>query len=678
MEQHATPSRAKKIFGVGVLLFIVLGCLIMLLCNFRVQYASQAILNQQRDLEQLWLNRAVEAIASWRNEVVEQARFISSSEMFRLFITDALDMEKEDRQRLHEPDSLHSSSESLRSMAEQLTYLRDLLKDFTARRAWNEARVLLPNGNLLVGPEFPLPLLESQRQLCEEAAEAAKPVFGQLRIQDGILVMDMADPLFEVLGASEPKPVGVLLLSIPMDRILATFLSSQTEHHDGMMPRIISLSSEGSVAAMIDAGVVSLEKTKSDFGANYPFMLRNGVVGTEKVYSMGAKPTGLNWQYLVEIPANLVDARIHEQKVQIYALGGLASLGLALLGALIWASVTSKQHRARVEELTRLNRQIDQQRSMLQSINSSMTAGLLLVDDHDNILVTNPNFHEIIKYPDAIPAHTPLTEVAPPNLALKIQQNMRQVMSNEKLQSTEMELGEGEDRRLYRVTLYPYIENAGTKEERCAGCVAIFQDITLFRHKAQIQKEREEAMLSALGRAIESIDPGLMGHSEKMSNLSTLIADQMDLNDDQRATLRIAARLSQVGKLFVPRELLTRDGALTPEELAEVRRAPEYGDRILHDLHFDLPIQTTVNEMGQKMDESGNIAGTQTKMSQCGKTLAVINAFIAMISPRKYRKSGQMSYEEAIEILRTTPGFCRQTIAALAKIPNEQLKKAVK
>ena len=58
----------------------------------------------------------------------------------------------------------------------------------------------------------------------------------------------------------------------------------------------------------------------------------------------------------------------------------------------------------------------------------------------------------------------------------------------------------------------------------------------------------------------------------------------MSLPDKDRETLRLAARLSQVGKIFVPRELLTKKGKLTPEEQAEVMRAPEYAYGILRDM----------------------------------------------------------------------------------------------
>lgn len=677
MATGSSTSRTGKIISVGLVLFVCLGCLIWLLCRFRIEYTTQNILNQQRDMEQAWVSKAIDAIAVWRNELMQQARFVSSSEMFRLFITDVADMEEQHRKVLHSPDSLHSSHEGLRSMAEQLTYLRDLLKDFTNRRAWSDARILTPDGTELVGKEFPLPLQDEQKKLAEAACKAGKPIFGPIRMENGLLVMDMADPLFEVLGAGEPKPVGVLMLSVPMERPLTSFLSSQTDQREGLDARIVQKNGDASTVAMIESGIVMLESAPGAPEPDYPFMLRKSVYGNREVYSLGAKPNGLDWQYVLEMPASLVQERIRDQEIQIYALGGLATLGLALLGAFVWASLTSRQHRERVRELTALNNTINEQKTILESINSSLDVGLLLVDDHDNVLVANPNFLRIIGRDYAIDPHTPLAEVLPAEALLPVQQEMRQVEQSEKSSYKDLllEAPNSRDLRIYRVTYYPYTRQDTDNGEVCVGCVSVFQDVTFWRNQARIQKEREEAMLSALGRAVESVDPNLVGQSDKMARVAALVAEELKLDQRDRDTLRISSHLSQLGKIFVPRELLTAKRNLTEEEKAEINRAPEYADKILHGLHFDLPIRETVSQITQKLDENGCDTESGEKMTQCGRALAVINAFIAMTSQRGYRPA--LTPEQALDILAKDSSFCQDTVAALRSLDQEMLRNAL-
>lgn len=690
----AANSRKKKILGVGLLIFVVLGCLIFLLCNFRAQYAEQSLLSRQRELEQAWVAKAVDAISVWRNELVEQARFVSSSEMFRLFVMDTRQLAPGDLGRLSEPDALHSEDEVLRSMAEQLNYMQDLLKDFTRRRAWTEARILLPDASLLVGPDFSLPLDEAQKTIAMRCAAEGKAMFGPLRNTEKGIVIDMAEPLFEVLGPGEPRAVAVLFLTAPMEKPLTSFLAHQGDSRATMWPRILDRGPNGLSMVMAEAGMTVLVALPPEIGhlPDYAFARRQALDGHGEVYSMGATPLGLDWRFVLEAPASDVDAAISDQKMQIYGLGALASIVLALLGAFVWANATSKQHRARVAELTRLNQQIERQRLMLKSINASMDAGLLLVDDHNDVLVCNPNFLRMLNISD-IPEHTPLSQALAPDLALKLQGDMTRVKEEEKSASTEIRLengalvpagdragerlGEGGN-RLYRVTFFPYVENTGSSERRGAGCVAIFQDITKFRIDSKIRAQREAAVLSALGRAIESVDPNLVGHSDKMAELAGLLAKSMNMDGRDAETLRLSALLSQVGKIFVPNELLTRRGKLTPEEMAEVQKAPQHADRILHDLHFDLPVRETVRQIGERMDGSGSPDGLRGyEISLCGRALAVINAFIAMTSPRAWRGGDAMDTRQAIDILAADPRFDRDVVKALALIGTDAINKAI-
>ena len=229
---------------------------------------------------------------------------------------------------------------------------------------------------------------------------------------------------------------------------------------------------------------------------------------------------------------------------------------------------------------------------------------------------------------------------------------------------------DGEDgARLFRVALHPYGADAKGGEAGTAGCVAFFQDITLFRRNTERGRKRQIALITALVRAIESVDPYQAGHSDRMAHAAAQVAEELDLDLRERETLSLAARLSQIGKIFVPREILTKRGALTAEERQEVLRAPEHADRILHDLHFDLPVRETVREMGERMDGSGSPQGlTGEEISRAGRVLAVVNAFVAMTSPRPWRDDKGMEAAEALRLLAQDLRFDQEVVTALARV----------
>ncbi|MBD5539293.1 MAG: histidine kinase [Desulfovibrio sp.] len=681
-------SRRKAIFFVGLALFVMILVAVILICRFRIESETQSILAKQRDTQQTWLDKSLDSVRVWRNELVEQSRFISASEMFRLFVMDARELDADTLSRIADPESLNSDDEAVRSLAEQLTYMQDLLKDFTRRRAWTNARVMRADGTPLVAPEFSTALTPEQTGLVRRAGESGKAAFGPLRMTDNGLVMDMADPLFEVLGTTEPQTVAVLLLSVPMDKPLSGFLARTGEHEETLLPRIVDQGPDGPVMALIQGGHVVMEPVTPTLVQDLepktiPFQRREALDGKGEVYSMGARPTVLDWRFVLETPAAEVDNRIRSQEVQNYVMGGLAAVILPLIGAWLWALATSRSYKDRNRVLTEKNTTISNQKALLDSVNASLHAGLALVDSQGRVKMANRAFASLAGFKDDIPPGTPLVEILPGKVAVQLLGDMAVVHDCGQSATVEVALppladapapgdaaADGEDtNRLFRVTLYPYDPDAKKDGLGETGCVATFQDITRFRRNAERARQRQLALITALVRAIESVDPSQTGHSDRMARAADLVAQELDLDPREKETLGLAARLSQIGKIFVPRELLTKREALTPEERQEVLRAPEHADRILHDLRFDLPVRETVREMGERMDGSGAPLGLRgEEISRAGRVLAVVNAFVAMTSPRAWRGDNGMDPAEAVHQLAQDLRFDQQVVAALGRV----------
>ena len=152
-----------------------------------------------------------------------------------------------------------------------------------------------------------------------------------------------------------------------------------------------------------------------------------------------------------------------------------------------------------------------------------------------------------------------------------------------------------------------------------------------------------------------------------MAKLGELVAKSMGLSEDGRNTVVMGALLSQVGKLFIPRELLTKKGKLTPEELEEVRKAPEHAYHLLENIDFDLPIARALHEMYENMDGSGYPCGLKgEEILPEARVLSVLNAFCAMVSSRSYREG--MSWEKAIAALESSASFDQTVVEYLKKV----------
>lgn len=145
--------------------------------------------------------------------------------------------------------------------------------------------------------------------------------------------------------------------------------------------------------------------------------------------------------------------------------------------------------------------------------------------------------------------------------------------------------------------------------------------------------------------ALSVHDKQTRGHSERVRVFADLIADEMHLSDGDRARLRWASLLHDIGKLVVPSEILTKPAALNDVEMSAVRRHPEEGERLIG------PLRTWLGEWGdavvqhhERYDGTGyphGLAGDQ--ISLAGRIVAVADSYEVMTAARPYRKSISVS-----------------------------------
>ena len=140
--------------------------------------------------------------------------------------------------------------------------------------------------------------------------------------------------------------------------------------------------------------------------------------------------------------------------------------------------------------------------------------------------------------------------------------------------------------------------------------------------------------------ALSVHDRQTRGHSERVRVFADLIADEMNLSVGERARLRWASLLHDIGKLVVPGEILSKPAALNDAEQTAVRRHPEEGERLIG------PLRSWLGEWGdavvqhhERFDGRGyphGLAGDQ--ISLAGRIVAVADSYEVMTAVRPYRK----------------------------------------
>lgn len=652
-----TAFQRRFIIPVAIL---VTGCVLLLaytLCAGQYSVKKKELLTSQEEALQTWIQGSVEAVSIWKSALESQAKRLSSSDMYRLFATEISQLDSKSTSLINDADPNSSGlSEDASMLVEQVPLMRNVMLDFLNYNGLIDVRIANNAGQTLVSAlARPMPLSEEQLKLVQQSLKKQEIAFAPVRTSPAGLCLDYADPVFAITEREgDAKAVAAVLLTTPVSGQIAQFLARSFHQGDHPQPFIVQKTDTGFDCLLLQSPnpvPIDSENFVLNASANLPFGMRTSLNSGQGVYSMGAKVPGLNWWLVLEVPAAEVHKKLENEAFQIYGLGLVASVGFMLFLALLWWVVIGRQQRAIAERFQNLYTVIQRQKCLLDSINMSIGTGLLMSTVKGDILACNPAFAEIVHSDEESVVGSTLVSLFQPAFAVHLLEEIQTVAKNNATAFFEKSIIDDTGERLFRVTLYAFSDATENQQDKAAGAVALFQDITEFRRNSEKRRQQQMSTIQALIQAVEGVDPYLAGHSHMMGQLVTLMGQQMHLQELDITTLRTAADLSQIGRLFVPRELFSKTGKLTQEEQKELMRVPEHAFNVLRNIDFGMPVPQAIYQMNEHLDGTGH--PQQLKDGAIllhARILSVVNAFCALVSPRSYRTG--LSVEEAISTLQ--------------------------
>jgi putative nucleotidyltransferase with HDIG domain len=146
--------------------------------------------------------------------------------------------------------------------------------------------------------------------------------------------------------------------------------------------------------------------------------------------------------------------------------------------------------------------------------------------------------------------------------------------------------------------------------------------------------------IRALALTVEKRDPYTAGHQERVSRLAGAIAAEIGMPPEQVEGIRLGGLIHDIGKIYVPAEILNRPGRLTATEFAIIKNHPEVGHDIMKDVSFPWPVQEMILQHHERIDGSGYPRGLKDGAILLeARILAVADVVEAMSSHRPYRPS---------------------------------------
>lgn len=156
-------------------------------------------------------------------------------------------------------------------------------------------------------------------------------------------------------------------------------------------------------------------------------------------------------------------------------------------------------------------------------------------------------------------------------------------------------------------------------------------------------KEIEESYLNltkGLAKALDAKDQYTSFHSSNVRQYTELILEGVNLSGKEKADIITAADLHDIGKIGISDIILHKEGQLSDEEFAEMKKHPVIGANLFIDINGYQNISSYIKHHHERMDGRGYPDGLKGDEIPIGAAIiCVADAYDAMTTDRVYRKA---------------------------------------
>jgi len=208
------------------------------------------------------------------------------------------------------------------------------------------------------------------------------------------------------------------------------------------------------------------------------------------------------------------------------------------------------------------------------------------------------------------------------------------------------------------------------------------ENAQLFDKQLQMYHEQKllfESFIDTLATSVDARDKITAGHSSRVRQYSTLIAQELEMNKKDIGLLEKAALLHDIGKIGIRDSVLQKDGKLTDEEYKHIQEHVRITHNILGKIYMSADFRI-ITEMAcshhEKWDGSGYYRHLQgEEITLGGRILAVADVYDAITSKRHYRD--KMPITKVIDIIKQGKGshFDPKLVDVFLSIPLNKIIK---
>lgn len=166
-----------------------------------------------------------------------------------------------------------------------------------------------------------------------------------------------------------------------------------------------------------------------------------------------------------------------------------------------------------------------------------------------------------------------------------------------------------------------------------------------------LDDEYFDCIVSAFGKIVDAKSPYTSGHSQRVGVYAELIAQELQLNADERKWVKRAALLHDLGKLGVSNSILDKPGKLDEDEWLAVQKHAHYTEVILNEITPLKPLAAISAAHHEKLDGTGYPKGLQSdEIPLITRIITTADIFDAISAERPYRAA--MPVSKVLSIMR--------------------------
>ncbi|HCU69048.1 MAG TPA: histidine kinase [Desulfomicrobium sp.] len=657
-------SKSELVMGVAIISLILTALLAWVAWTVRVKQGE--LQEQVRERLELLANSRAEVFGTWLSGLVQQTDKLISSDLFRLYATD-MDLIEVDPSFLITgiiPEG--KEYDRLAQLTDQFPLMHQTFADFTSFAGFLSGRIVHRSGQSYIGSDNRMvPLSPVQSGLIKKTFAYPMPHFSPLRQTDNGMVIDMFVPILSTAEDNgTKKAVAVVMLTKSAGTTVTALVSNTPMSAKGERTRVMQRTEGGfqEIVPWKPEGTATLAappELQSD--QSLGFAKRDSLGGQTPVFSLGVKIPDLDLWMVQEVDVQDATKSLQDYTRISVLIAGLIAMVLSLLFGAIWWRTLGQNQKRIAGEFQHLAQELEQQRNFLDSINDTIPDFIAVKNLSGNYTYANPALADGVGRPEEEVLGLDDIALFGFDTGKRLEQSDDQALKAGRPVTFTERIFLKSQEHYFQITKVMLKEDSGAP----TGIVSVFRDITSMVKAEERKRQAISQTVEALVKAIEFTDPYLAGHSILMRDVASLLAETLKLSPEDKATVEIASHLSQIGKIFIDKSLLTKVDQLTEEEKQMVQKHVEHAGDILRQIDFELPVYEAVYQMNERLDGSGYPKGLQDgEISLQARVLSVANSFCAMIRPRSYRPA--MSTDQTLEIMRASAGsYDSQVLDAL-------------